>query len=156
MGSIYIKDVTLQFDKTVVINSLTERISDGEVCAVLGLSGSGKTSLLKIATGLTLVNSGEVEVNGKNIYKYSQRQMLEYHKNCGFVFQNSALISNMSIYENLSLYYNYHTNMSEKEIYEKIKKYLDYVGFKDDLSQRPGILSTGEKMLVNIVRAVSH
>ncbi len=156
MGSIYIKDVTLKYNKTVVIDKLTERISEGESYVILGLSGSGKTTLLKIAAGLSLVASGEVEVNGKNILRYSQHQMLEYHKSCGFVFQNSALISNMSIYENLSLYFNYHTKLSEKEIYEKIKIYLDYAGFDNDLSQRPNILSTGEKMLINIVRAISH
>jgi ABC-type multidrug transport system ATPase subunit len=62
----------------------------------------------------------------------------------------------MSIYENLSLFYNYHTSLPEKEIYQKIKKYLDYVGFDNDLSQRPNTISTGERMLVNIVRAISH
>jgi phospholipid/cholesterol/gamma-HCH transport system ATP-binding protein len=156
MGEIYLKDVTLKFGKTVVIDKLTERFPEGEVYVILGLSGSGKTSLLKIAAGLSLINSGSVEVNGKNILRYNQLQMLDYHRCCGFVFQNSALISNMSIYENLSLYYNYHTDLSEKEIYQKIKKYLDYTGFDNDISQRPGIFSTGEKMLINIVRAVSH
>ncbi len=156
MGSIYIKDVTMKYANASVIDNLTERISDGEFYAILGISGSGKTTLLKIAAGLSLITSGVVEVDGKNIFKYSQKQMLDYHRCCGFVFQNSALISNMSIYENLSLYYNYHTDLSEKDIYQKIKKYLDYVGFDNDISQRPNILSTGEKMLINIIRAVSH
>jgi ABC-type multidrug transport system ATPase subunit len=156
MGSIYIKDVTMKYANTSVIDNLTERISDGEFYAILGISGSGKTTLLKIAAGLSLITSGAVEVDGKNIFKYSQKQMLDYHRCCGFVFQNSALISNMSIYENLSLYYNYHTDLSENDIYQKIKKYLDYVGFDNDISQRPNILSTGEKMLINTIRAVSH
>ncbi len=156
MGSIYVKDVVLRYDKKTIIDKLTERIPDGEVYVIMGLSGGGKTSLLKIIAGLALVNSGSVEVNGRNIFRYSQGQMLEYHRHCGFVFQNSALISNMSIYENLSLYYKYHTDFKEKEIYEKIKKYLDYTGFDNDLSLRPNTISTGERMLINIVRAVSH
>ncbi|MGA2142399.1 MAG: ABC transporter ATP-binding protein [Brevinematales bacterium] len=156
MANIYIKDVTVRFNKSVVIDKLTERLSDGDFYVMLGLSGSGKTTLLKIIAGLAFVSSGSVEIGGENIVKYSQRQMLDYHRCCGYVFQNAALISNMSIYENLSLYYNYHTDLSEKDIYLKIKKFLDYVGFDNDISQRPNILSAGEKMLVNIVRAISH
>jgi ABC-type multidrug transport system ATPase subunit len=156
MGSIYIKNVLLKYDNNPVIDNLSVEIYDGELFALIGSSGSGKTTLLKIIAGLALINSGAVEVNGKNIIKFSQKQMLDYHKICGFVFQNSALISNMSIYENLSLYYNYHTDMTEKEIYEKIKYYLDYVGYSNDLTFRPNVLSFGEKMLINIVRAVFH
>jgi ABC-type multidrug transport system ATPase subunit len=156
MGSISIKKVLMKFDNNIVIDNLDEEIYDGELYALIGSSGSGKTTLLKIIAGLALINGGEVLVNGKNILKFSQNQMLDYHKICGFVFQNSALISNMSIYENLSLYYNYHTNMTEKEIYEKIKYFLDYVGYNDDLTYRPNVLSFGEKMLINIIRAIFH
>lgn len=156
MGSLFIKNLLMKYDSTVILDHLNETISDGEVYVLLGGSGSGKTTLLKVIAGLSLVQGGEVTLKGKNLLKYSQRQMLDYHKHCGFVFQNSALISNMSIYENLSLYYNYHTDWTEKQIYENIKKYLDYVGFEDDLTLRPGQLSIGERMLVNIVRAISH
>ncbi len=156
MGNISLKNVILKYEKETVINDISENIYDGEIYAVIGSSGSGKTALLKVIAGLALINSGIVDVKGKNIVKFSQKQMLSYHKNCGFVFQNSALISNMSIYENLSIYYNYHTSMKEIEIYDKIKKFLDYVGFSENLSYRPNFISTGEKMLVNIVRAISH
>jgi phospholipid/cholesterol/gamma-HCH transport system ATP-binding protein len=156
MGSILIKNILLKYDTASVINDLTERIEDGETYALTGPSGCGKTSLLKIIAGLALVNGGEVIVGGKDILRVNQKQMLDYHRICGFVFQNSALISNMSIYENLSLYYNYHTDLTEKEIYEKIKFFLDYVNFTDDLASRPAVLSTGERMLINIVRAISH
>lgn len=156
MGNIFIKNLTLKYESNALLDNLSEVINDGEVYVLIGASGSGKTTLLKTLAGLSLVQGGEIIISGKNILKYSQRQMLDYHKVCGYVFQNSALISNMTIYENLSLYYNYHTDMTEKAIYEKIKYFLDYVGFHDDLTFRPAALSTGEKMLVNIVRAISH
>lgn len=156
MGDISLKNIFLKFDDSIIINNLSENIYNGELYALIGSSGSGKTVLLKIIAGLTLFNSGSIEVNGKNITKFSQRQMLDYHKNCGFVFQNSALISNMTIYENLSLYYNYHTDMPDEEIYEKIKKFLDYEGFSQNLGLRPSAISVGERMLVNIVRATFH
>jgi len=156
MGDIYIKDLVMKYNDAPVIDHISEHIQDGELYAFLGASGSGKTTLLKLIAGLQDADSGVVEVNGNNIMKFNKKQMLEYHKNSGFVFQNAALISNMSIYENLSLYYNYHTDMKDKEIYEKIKKYLDYFEFDNDLTLRPASLSMGERMVINIIRAISH
>ncbi len=156
MVSIEIQNLTVKFEDRIVLNDISDYISTGELYCLYGSAGSGKTTFLKAIVGLIYPQSGKVKVDGKNIFKLSQRQILEFHKNCGFVFQNSALISNLSIYENLSLYYKYHTNLREKEIYDIIKYYLDYFSFENDLSYRPASLSTGERMIVNIVRAVTH
>lgn len=151
-----IKNLSVKFEDYYALRDITDFISKGEVYCIAGNTGSGKTTLLKSMVGLVFPTAGRVELYGKNIFKFSQKEMLEYHKNCGFVFQNAALISNLSIYENLSLYYNYHTYMSEEEIYDRIKYYLDYFGFDNDLSLRPASLSMGERMILNIVRAISH
>jgi len=151
-----IKNLNVKFDDSNVLKGINDYISKGEVYCLSGETGSGKTTLLKCMVGLIFPFSGKIELYGKNIFRFSQKEMLEYHKNCGFVFQNAALISNLSIYENLSLYYNYHTNLSEKEIYEKVRYFLDYFNFDNDLSLRPACLSIGERMIINIVRAISH
>jgi len=156
MISIEIKNLNVKFENYQVLRNINDYIIKGEVYGIFGPTGSGKTSLLKSIVGLIFPESGKVEIMGKNVFKFSQKQMLDFHKNCGFVFQNSALISNLSIYENLSLYYNYHTDMKEKEIYEIVKYYLDFFNFDNDLSLRPASLSIGEKMIVNLVRAISH
>ncbi len=156
MVTIEIDNLTVKFEDYFVLNNITEYISKGEIFCIFGPTGSGKTTLLKSIVGLVFPYSGKVLIEGKNIFKFSQKNMLEFHKNCGFVFQNAALISNLSIYENLSLYYNYHTNMKEKEIYEISSYYLNLFNFDNDLSLRPSSLSIGEKMIVNIVRAISH
>ena len=156
MGNINIKSLTVKYDNNTVLDSVSEKIKNGELYVILGPAGSGKSTLLKSIAGLNLAQGGSIELDGKNILAFNQQHMLDYHKECGFVFQNAALISNMSIYENLSLYYNYHTKMTEKEIYERLKPFLDMVGFEDDLSLRPSTLSTGEKILVGVVRAISH
>ncbi|MGC8764466.1 MAG: ABC transporter ATP-binding protein [Brevinematia bacterium] len=156
MVSIEIKNLTVKFDDYIVLRDISDFISTGELYCIFGPAGCGKTTLLKAIVGLVFPQSGRVEVNGKNIFKFSQRQLLDFHKNCGFVFQNAALISNLSVYENLSLYYDYHTSLREREVKEIIQFYLDYFGFDNDINLRPASLSSGEKMIVSIVRAISH
>ncbi len=156
MVTIEIKDLSVKFEDYFVLKNVNDYISKGEIYCIFGPTGSGKTTFLKTIVGLVFPHSGKVYIEGKNLFKFSQKQMLDFHKNCGFVFQNAALISNLSIYENLSLYYNYHTNMKEKEIYEISNYYLKQFNFDNDLSLRPASLSMGEKMIVNIVRAISH
>lgn len=156
MGRIIIKDLFVKYENSIVLNKINEVIEDGMLYVLLGPSGSGKTTFLKGVAGLLFQPRGRVEINGRNIYDLPPRQMLEYHTNCGFVFQNSALISNLSIYDNLALYYRYNTNLSEKEIQKKIFNCLEKINFNDDVNQRPAALSMGERMLINIIRAISH
>jgi phospholipid/cholesterol/gamma-HCH transport system ATP-binding protein len=156
MGAIAVKKLVHKFGETVVLDEFTETFYDGELYVLMGASGSGKTTLLKDIAGLGFMPGGKIEVNGQSIYKFSQKKMLDYHMHSGFVFQNSALIGNMSIRENLTLYYQYHTAMPDEEIMPILNRFLHYVGFADDLNARPNALSTGEKMLINIVRAISH
>jgi len=156
MGKIVIKNLSVYLSDNIILDRIFETIEDGEFYVLLGESGSGKTTFLKAIAGLLFKPKGIVEVDGENIYSFNQKKMLKYHTKCGFVFQNSSLISNMSIYDNLALYFRYNTNLSEKEIERKIYEKLELVHFTDDLNQRPAASSIGEKMLVNIVRAIIH
>ncbi len=140
----------------IILDSIEEFIPSGTVYYILGKSGSGKSLLLKTVAGLQLVQKGEVLVDGKNILHFNQREMLAYHCRCGFVFQNAALISNMSIEENLTLFFRYNYNMSFKEAIKKVMPYIEMFQLERELKHRPAALSMGERMLVNIVRAVMH
>ncbi len=150
------KNICLKFQEHVVFDYLSERIEDGETYVLLGYSGSGKSTLLKVISGLLFPSKGEVIIGGKNIFSFSKVKMLELHKNSGFVFQNAALISNLNIFENLALFYQYHMNMKDDEIMERIQPFLKEVNWDDDLKLRPSMLSTGERILVSIIRAISH
>ena len=156
MGSINLHNVCLNLDGNTIFDNLNESFPEGKVYLLIGPSGSGKTSLLKVISGLWPVNSGIIKFGDDDILEYSKAQMLELHKRSGFVFQNAALISNMSVFENLSLFYHYHTDMSDEEITEKISICLDALGCCFNLSQRPNSLSTGQRMMVSIARAISH
>ncbi|OHD57503.1 MAG: hypothetical protein A2Y33_05910 [Spirochaetes bacterium GWF1_51_8] len=156
MGTIFLKNICLTFGDHMLFDNLSERIEDGETYVLLGYSGSGKSTLLKTISGLLFPNKGEVIIGGKNIFSYTKSEMLNLHKHSGFVFQNAALISNLSIFENLALFYQYHYGWKDDAVMERIQPHLDSVGWDDDLSLRPGTLSTGERILVSIIRAISH
>ena len=156
MPAIILKNLCLKFQEHVVFDYLSERIEDGETYVLLGYSGSGKSTLLKVISGLLFPAKGEVVIGGENIFDFSKHKMLEFHKSSGFVFQNAALISNLNVFENLALFYQYHMNMPDEEIIKRVQPYLDDVRWDDDLKLRPSMLSTGERILVSIIRAISH
>ncbi|MCX7882011.1 MAG: ATP-binding cassette domain-containing protein [Brevinematales bacterium] len=156
MGNIYVKNLSLVLGDAVILHEVEEFIPSGTVYYLLGKSGSGKSSLLKSIAGLQLVQKGEIIVGGRNILQFNQKDMLAYHCQCGFVFQNAALISNMSIEDNLTLFFRYNYGMSFKEAVKRIMPYVEMFQLQHELKLRPAALSMGEKMLVNIIRAVMH
>lgn len=156
LNAIELYNVSLPADDAMILENISFTIREGELHCIMGTSGSGKSTLLKVINGLLLGIEGEVIANGKNIYKFTPAQMLEYHTRCGFIFQNAALISNMTVLENLALGFQFHQEMSLKEVRALVKPHLDYFEIDENLlNQRPATLSAGEKMLISIVRAIA-
>lgn len=151
-----IDDLNLRLGDCQVLNRIHLGIEAGELLAVVGPSGCGKTSFLKVVSGLAYPDSGTVLYEGDAVHDFSKTRMLSYHEKSGFVFQNAALVGNMSIYENLALYHIYHSDLQEGEIRRRIQELVDQFHFTDDLNNRPSSLSTGERMVVSIMRAIAH
>jgi len=155
MHEIELKNISLTLNGHRVLENINETIEKGSLYYLMGTAGSGKSSFLKVINGLFMEIEGTVIAGGENVYDLSPKSMLEYHKKNSFVFQNSALINNMTILENLSLFYNYHTSLSQEEIIEKINPYMDLFSIeRNKLYERPNFLSTGQRMLFNIIRAL--
>lgn len=141
-------------DGFILSNINTEIIKDSFV-SVIGRSGSGKTSLLKVMAGLQVPDDGKVIIFNKDIGDYGYEEMLPIRKKIGFAFQDSALLSNLSIKENLTLGLDFHfSNLSRQDKDTKVRKMLDKLMLLHTLNQRPAELSLGEKKLISIARAM--
>jgi ABC-type lipoprotein export system ATPase subunit len=138
-----------------IIHDVSLDFEPGATTALVGASGSGKSTLLKLCAGLLIPTEGEVCYKGKDIGFMNRQQALEFRRESAFVFQDSALWSNQSLYQNLELPLRIHRpELSMKERDRRINEVAAEVGYRRDLSVRPAELSTGEQKLIGFARAV--
>src|SRR3989441_11326349 len=95
--SIELKNVSKRFGETVAVNNVTFSVRDGELMALLGPSGGGKTTVLRMIAGLEMPSAGDVFIRGQRVNDLSVQQ-----RNIGFVFQNYALFKNMNVFKNIA------------------------------------------------------
>ncbi|NLW89920.1 MAG: ABC transporter ATP-binding protein [Clostridiaceae bacterium] len=137
------------------LNGVTMKISDGEFVAVVGPSGSGKSTLMNIIGCLDVADSGQYELNGKPIAKYSERQLARIrNENIGFIFQGFNLLPNINALENVELpliYQNLNHSRRKKQALDALER----VGLSDRIRHRPGELSGGQQQRVAVARAIA-
>ncbi len=127
-------------------------IESGEFVAIVGSSGSGKSTLLNMIGGLDKIDSGEVYINDKNIYKLSRDELTIFRRrNIGFIFQSFNLISTLNVYENITLPLQLDGSKVDEEYLDKLLKYL---GISEKLYALPSQLSGGQQQRVAIARAL--
>ena len=150
------KEVHKYFGTKKVLKGLNFTIKERNVAVVMGPSGTGKSTVIKQMVGLLKPTSGEVIVEGLNIAKASEQELLEIRKKIGFAFQFGALFDSMSIYENIAFPLHEHTNYDEKKIKEEVIKSLELVGLKHQeiMHLFPHELSGGMQKRVAIARTI--
>ena len=132
------------------LHDATFEIEKGEVCVIVGASGAGKTTLLNILGGMDTLSDGQVLLDGKDISRYSRRELTDYRRyEIGFVFQFYNLIPNLTALENVSLA----TQICRDPL--DAEETLTKVGLKDRLGNFPAQLSGGEQQRVSIARALA-
>jgi len=137
-----------------VLNDLSLEIGDGEIVIIYGKSGSGKSTILNILSGIDIPDSGKVLFDGVDITKLSEKERTLFRrKNIGFIFQFFNLISTLTVEENLRLPLQLN-NISSDE--EDIINMLEEVNLKHKLKSEPDKLSGGEQQRVAISRALIH
>ncbi len=149
-----LRDVRKSFVRNGVLRGVSLALNKGTILAVMGGSGSGKTVLLRIASGLLRPDSGEVFLFDTRIDRMSEEAMLPLRRRTGFVFQSAALFDSLSVFENVAYPLREHTRMSLGQITERVHHFLSLVGLPDTDELLPAELSGGMRKRVGIARAL--
>ena len=151
---IEIIDLEKSFGKQKVLKGVNLRIETGEVTAILGKSGGGKSVLLKHIIGLLRPDSGQVLIDGVDITKLGMRELDKYRDKFAVVFQFGALFDSMTIFENVAFPVTEKTRLSMSEIEKKVRQVLSDVGLEGIENKYPSEISGGMKKRVALARAL--
>lgn len=155
MALLELKNVSFYDGFTQVIKDTSLSIEKGSVTALLGDSGGGKSTVLKLISGIVPPSSGKVFYNDKDFSKMNEKEKMEFRKRSAFMFQNSALWANQSLYQNLELPLKIHfPDMPPGQLQDKIQDAAKLVEFTKPLSLRPASLSAGEQKRIAFARAL--
>ena len=151
--AIEFKNVVLAFDDKVILDNLSFKVMKGETKIILGGSGGGKSTIIKLVLGLLKPDSGRVMVDGEDITEYSEDQMMKVRKNIGMVFQEGALFDSLSVYDNVA-YRLHEQGVPEDEVEPEVRRMLRFVNLEDAIDKMPIELSGGMRRRVGIARAL--
>ena len=136
-----------------VLNGVSFRMYRGETRIIIGASGSGKSTILKLIMGLEKPDEGTIFVDGEDITKLNEQELVPVRRKIGMVFQESALFDSMNVRENVA-YRLYELGVDENEIERKVRESLGFVGLEDAIDKTPSELSGGMKRRVALARAL--
>ncbi len=147
-----LKNVDKHFGDTRILNNISMEFKDGKLTCLLGSSGSGKTTILRLLAGLEKPDTGEIYINGKMVGKNDNILLPARQRQIGFIFQNLALWPHMTVYENIAF------GMRIKKIPNmetKIEELLDFFNLRGMGKRYPAMLSGGQQQLAAIARSLA-
>ena len=151
---IKVSGVYKSFNGQQVLNNINLEIKDGELLAILGESGSGKSVFLQHLIGLRKPDRGTIEINGVDITKLQEKELLKLRQSIGYLFQEGALYDFMSVRENVAFPLVEHTHLKPKEIQTKVDGMLAQVGLQEAGDKFPSELSGGMKKRAALARSI--
>ncbi|HOI55791.1 MAG TPA: ABC transporter ATP-binding protein [Phycisphaerae bacterium] len=152
---IELRSVTKRFDGRTVINAVTLPILRGETMVIMGSSGCGKSTTLRMMIGDYHPDEGEVRIFGKSWATMSETEANDVRLRFGILFQSGALLNSMTVGENIALPMREHTDLDEQVIRIMVKMKLELVGLRDFEHLMPAQLSGGMKKRVGLARAIA-
>src|SRR5690554_3121154 len=152
---IKIRDLHFNRGDKVIFAGVDIDIYQGKVTAIMGPSGTGKTTLLKLIGGQLKPTRGTIEVDGQNVHKLSLSKLYELRKRMGMLFQSGALLTDINVYENVAFPIREHTNLPESMIRDLVLMKLHAVGLRNARNMMPAELSGGMARRVALARAVA-
>jgi phospholipid/cholesterol/gamma-HCH transport system ATP-binding protein len=151
--AIEFQDVLLAFDDKVILDRLSFKVMKGETKIILGGSGGGKSTIIKLVLGLLKPDEGRVLVDGEDVTNYSEEKMMSVRKKIGMVFQEGALFDSLSVYDNVA-YRLHEQGVPEDEVEPEVRRMLRFVNLEDAIDKMPIELSGGMRRRVGIARAL--
>lgn len=151
---IKLENVFLTLGDTPILKDISFGIEKGETGVMLGASGSGKTTILRIILGLYRPDSGRVFVNGDEITGLGDEELYKIREKMGMVFQGGALFDSLTVGENVG-YRLKESGMDDDDLEASVRKSLRFVGLEESIDQMPAELSGGMKKRVAIARGIA-
>jgi len=151
--AVEMKDVVKYYGDTLVLNGVSFRVRRGETKIIIGASGSGKSTILKLIMGLDKPDEGTIFVEGQDITKMTEDELISVRQKIGMVFQESALFDSLTVRENVA-YRLYELGVDDDEIERRVRQSLGFVGLEDAIDKTPSELSGGMKRRVALARAL--
>lgn len=153
MTAIAYKDISMAYGEQTIIEGFDLQIAQGEFVTIIGSSGCGKTTILKMVNGLVRPTSGEVYVNGAAV---GETDLTELRRNTGYAIQGSVLFPHMTVEQNISYVPNLLNKSDKARTRRAVDKWMELVGLDTALKQRyPAELSRGQQQRVGIARALA-
>ena len=151
---IVVRDVTKKYGDKEVLRGVSLQINRGETAVVIGGSGAGKTTLLRILIGLEKPTSGNVLVDGVDMAPMGPVALNDFRRRFGMVFQYSALLDSLTVYENVAFPLVEHTKLTSKQMKDKVLETLRILGMEGTDQLTPSELSGGMRKRVGLARAL--
>jgi phospholipid/cholesterol/gamma-HCH transport system ATP-binding protein len=151
--AIEFRDVHLGFADRKVLDGLSFKVMKGETKIILGGSGCGKSTTIKLVLGLLKPDSGQILVDGEDITNYNEQDMMRVRKKIGMIFQEGALFDSLSVYDNVAFKL-HEQGVPEDEVEQEVRRMLRFVNLEDAIDKMPIELSGGMRRRVGIARAL--
>jgi len=149
------RDLSFKRGDRVIFDGVDIDIRRGSVTAIMGPSGTGKTTLLRLIGGQLTPDTGTVMVDGKSVHELNHGQLYQLRKRMGMLFQNGALLTDLNVYDNVAFPLREHTDLSESLIHKLVLMKLEAVGLRGAYGLMPSELSGGMARRVALARAIA-
>lgn len=155
---ISLQELSLYFGDHVVLDGISLDVTAGETVCILGGSGAGKSTILRLILGLIRPDGGRIIVRGEDVATASRDELLHLRRDMGMVFQEAALFDSLTVYDNVAFYLHEHEELQEAEVATRVDEALRMVDLDPDqvTDLLPAELSGGMKKRVGIARALIH
>ena len=147
--------VSLAFDDKTILKDISFTVITGHTKIILGASGSGKSTILKLILGLLRPDAGVIWVNGERVDQMTELELMKVRADLGMVFQEGALFDSLTVAENVGYKLYEETNMPHADVRRRVEEVLGFIGLAEFAERMPSELSGGQRRRVAIARAMA-